>query len=98
MRTPIAHALAWPGRMDSGVAFLDFARLVGAGIPGPGFHPVSRLRLAYEAALAAGGTASGDLNAANEVAVQAFLEGGFAIYRHSPPWSNTLEQVAGRSG
>lgn len=73
MRTPIAHALAWPERIESGVSPLD---LVGVGRldfmpPDPERFPC--LRLAEEAARA-GGSASTVLNAANEVAVQAFLD------------------------
>ena len=74
MRTPIAHALAWPDRLDSGVAPLD---LVGVGrldfqVPDPDRFPC--LRLAFEAART-GGSAPLALNAANEVAVAAFLDG-----------------------
>ena len=73
MRTPIAHALAWPGRLASGVAFLDFARLGPLEFQAPDFARFPCLRLAF-AALDAGGTAPAILNAANEVAVQAFLD------------------------
>lgn len=79
MRVPIAHALAWPQRHRSGartLSLFDVARL--------DFEPPDRdrfpcLDLAYRA-LAAGGTAGAVLNAANEVAVEAFLDGrlGFA--------------------
>jgi 1-deoxy-D-xylulose-5-phosphate reductoisomerase len=74
MRTPIAHALGWPDRIDSGVQFLDLAR---AGVlqfepPDTGRFPC--LALARQAAVA-GGLAPAILNAANEVAVAAFLEG-----------------------
>jgi 1-deoxy-D-xylulose-5-phosphate reductoisomerase len=73
MRTPIAHALAWPRRMDSGVSPLDLF-LVGR----LDFAPASSERfpcldLAYQA-LQRGGTATTVLNAANEVAVQSFLD------------------------
>ena len=73
MRTPIAHALAWPGRLASGVAFLEFARLRPLEFQAPDFARFPCLRLAF-AALNAGGTAPAILNAANEVAVQAFLD------------------------
>ncbi|SDJ57747.1 1-deoxy-D-xylulose-5-phosphate reductoisomerase [Microbulbifer yueqingensis] len=74
MRTPIAHALAFPERIDSGVAALD---LIAQGrldfeAPDPGRFPC--LRLAREA-MATGGSLPTVLNAANEVAVEAFLEG-----------------------
>jgi len=73
MRTPIAHALAWPERMDSGVASLDLyqVRRLDFERPEPSRFPC--LQLAYQAAQT-GGTAPAILNAANEVAVQAFLE------------------------
>ena len=73
MRTPIAHALAYPERIASGVAQLDLT-VVGQLVfekPGHGRFPC--LRLAYEA-LMAGGVAPAILNAANEIAVQAFLD------------------------
>ena len=73
MRTPITHALAWPRRLTSGVAFLDFARLGKLEFQAPDFARFPCLRLAF-AALEAGGTAPAVLNAANEVAVQAFLD------------------------
>jgi 1-deoxy-D-xylulose-5-phosphate reductoisomerase len=73
MRAPIAHALAWPRRLASGVAFLDFARVARLEFQAPDFPRFPCLRLAF-AALAAGGTAPAILNAANEVAVQAFLD------------------------
>ncbi|HRE55253.1 MAG TPA: 1-deoxy-D-xylulose-5-phosphate reductoisomerase, partial [Candidatus Competibacter sp.] len=73
MRTPIAHALAWPRRLASGAAFLDFFQLRPLEFQPPDFNRFPCLRLAF-AALAAGGTAPAILNAANEVAVRAFLE------------------------
>ncbi len=73
MRTPIAHALAWPQRLASGVPFLDFTRLKALEFQAPDFARFPCLRLAF-AALAAGGSAPAILNAANEIAVQAFLE------------------------
>jgi 1-deoxy-D-xylulose-5-phosphate reductoisomerase len=73
MRTPITHALAWPRRLTSGVTFLDFARLGKLEFQAPDFARFPCLRLAF-AALEAGGTAPAVLNAANEVAVQAFLD------------------------
>jgi 1-deoxy-D-xylulose-5-phosphate reductoisomerase len=78
MRTPIAHALAFPERIEAGVNFLDLAR-TGAlhfEAPDPGRFPC--LTLAYEA-LAAGGCAPAILNAANEVAVERFLAGRIAF-------------------
>jgi 1-deoxy-D-xylulose-5-phosphate reductoisomerase len=74
MRTPIAHALAWPDRIDSGVAPLDFGALAGLHFEAPDPERFPALRLAFEA-LAAGGSMPLVLNAANEVAVAAFLDG-----------------------
>ena len=74
MRTPIAHALAWPERIDSGVPGLDFARSLKLDFEPPDFSLVPCLRLGYEAARA-GGTSPAVLNAANEVVVAAFLAG-----------------------
>ena len=73
MRTPIACALAWPGRIDSGVAPLDFAGLgtLEFGRVEPQRFPC--VRLAAEA-IRLGGTAPAVLNAANEIAVEAFLD------------------------
>ncbi|AHE98597.1 1-deoxy-D-xylulose 5-phosphate reductoisomerase [Thioalkalivibrio paradoxus ARh 1] len=74
MRTPIAHALAWPGRMASGVDALDLLSVGRLDFAEPSPERFPCLGLAYRA-LAAGGTATTVLNAANEVAVAAFLEG-----------------------
>jgi 1-deoxy-D-xylulose-5-phosphate reductoisomerase len=73
MRTPIAHALAFPERIESGVAQLDLTQMASLQFHRPDFARFPCLALAFEA-LGAGGTAPALLNAANEVAVQAFLE------------------------
>ena len=73
MRTPIAHALAWPQRIDSGVAPLDLLAVARLDFQAPDDIRFPCLRLAREAA-EAGGSAPAMLNAANEVAVAAFLE------------------------
>ena len=73
MRTPIAHALAWPQRMASGVAFLDLIQTARLDFRAPDPVRFPCLRLAQSAARA-GGLAPVVLNAANEVAVHAFLE------------------------
>ncbi|MFM7396224.1 MAG: 1-deoxy-D-xylulose-5-phosphate reductoisomerase [Gammaproteobacteria bacterium] len=74
MRTPIAHALGWPDRIDSGVQFLDLARAGVLQFEPPDTCRFPCLALARQAA-DAGGLAPAILNAANEVAVAAFLEG-----------------------
>lgn len=73
MRTPIAHALAWPERVDSGVAPLDLFRVGRLDFQEPDEGRFPCLRLARQAA-EAGGSAPAMLNAANEIAVAAFLE------------------------
>lgn len=72
MRTPIAHALAWPKRIDSGVAPLDLFEVARLDFTAPSFERFACLRLAY-GAIETGGTCPAILNAANEVAVAAFL-------------------------
>ena len=73
MRTPIAHAMAWPERIDSGVDALDMFSVGRLDFEEPDLQRFPCLRLAFEAA-EAGGTASTILNAANEIAVDAFLD------------------------
>jgi len=73
MRTPIAHSLAWPERIDAGVDVLDMLKAARLDFEPPDLKRFPCLRLAQEA-WRAGGTASTVLNAANEVAVHAFLE------------------------
>ena len=72
MRTPIAHALAYPQRIDAGVAPLDLFKVATLNFVAPDFERFPCLALAFQA-LRAGGTAPAILNAANEVAVDAFL-------------------------
>ena len=72
MRTPIAHALAWPERIDSGVEFLDLLKAGRLDVRAPDTERVRCLALA-QAAARAGGLHPVVLNAANEVAVEAFL-------------------------
>ncbi|WP_273150230.1 1-deoxy-D-xylulose-5-phosphate reductoisomerase [Methylophaga thiooxydans] len=73
MRTPIANTLAWPQRIDSGVAPLDLVAAGRLDFATADFDKFPCLRLAYQA-LDAGGTSTAILNAANEVAVEAFLQ------------------------
>jgi 1-deoxy-D-xylulose-5-phosphate reductoisomerase len=72
MRTPIAHALAWPERIESGVASLDLIAQARLDFQAPDMQRFPCLRLAA-AAIQRGGSAPTILNAANEVAVAAFL-------------------------
>ncbi|TFY88815.1 1-deoxy-D-xylulose-5-phosphate reductoisomerase [Pseudomonas kairouanensis] len=72
MRMPVAHALAYPQRIESGVEPLDLTRLAGLTFEHPDVQRFPCLGLALQV-LAEGGQASAALNAANEVAVEAFL-------------------------
>lgn len=74
MRTPIAHGLAWPERIESGVESLDLLKQGQLDFSAPDLQRFPCLRLAQES-VAAGGTAQAVLNAANEVAVGEFLAG-----------------------
>ena len=80
MRTPIAHALAYPERIASGVAALDLFKIAELRFERPDFERFPCLGLAYRA-LREGDSAPATLNAANEIAVQAFLDGviGFTM-------------------
>ncbi|HWU75213.1 MAG TPA: 1-deoxy-D-xylulose-5-phosphate reductoisomerase [Rhodanobacter sp.] len=74
MRTAIAHALAWPERVEAGVASLNLATCAALQFEPPDLATFRCLALAF-GALRAGGDAPAVLNAANEVAVEAFLAG-----------------------
>ena len=74
MRTPIAYAMAWPERIAAGVEALDLFKIARLEFFAPDFERFRCLQLAYDV-LHEGGTAPAILNAANEVAVAAFLDG-----------------------
>ena len=82
MRTPIAYGLAWPERIEAGVAPLSLTQLAALSFNEPDLIRFPCLSLAFAAAKA-GGTAPTVLNAANEIAVAAFLDGGIS-YLHIP--------------
>ena len=82
MRTPIAYGLAWPERIEAGVAPLSLTQLTSLGFSEPDSDRFPCLSLAFAAAKA-GGTAPTVLNAANEIAVAAFLDEGMP-YLHIP--------------
>ena len=94
MRTPIAHALAWPQRMDSGVAPLDFSVIAGLTFESIDLQRYPALALAFAAANS-GGTAPALLNAANEVAVAAFLEQRLAFTGIAALCAETLSHLDG---
>ncbi len=88
MRTPIAYGLAYPERIDAGVAPLDLFRVATLDFSAPDFARFPCLALAYRA-LRAAGTAPAVLNAANEVAVAAFLDGQISF----PQIARVIESV-----
>ena len=92
MRTPIAHSLAWPDRIDAGVDVLDMLKTARLDFEPPDLQRFPCLRLAQEA-WRAGGTASAVLNAANEVAVHAFLEGQINFTSIPEVIESTLAEV-----
>jgi 1-deoxy-D-xylulose-5-phosphate reductoisomerase len=93
MRTPIAHALAWPERMESGVQSLDLLAVARLDFHAPDLQRFPCLDLAYQA-IRAGGTAPAILNAANEVAVGAFLAGRIGFTDIARTVETTLQAVA----
>ena len=96
MRVPIASALAWPARMDTPCAPLDLAAIGELTFRAPDEQRFPATRLAREAA-AAGGGVPAVLNAANEVAVAAFLSGKLAFTRIAAQVEETLGRFAPRA-
>lgn len=92
MRTPIAFGLAWPDRIDAGVAQLNLTQLAGLSFSEPNFSQFPCLSLAFAAANA-GGTAPAVLNAANEIAVAAFLDEGLPYLQIAEVVEGTLNTV-----
>jgi 1-deoxy-D-xylulose-5-phosphate reductoisomerase len=92
MRIPIAHALAWPDRIESGARPIDLLETARLDFAAPDLDRFPCLRLARECALA-GGTAPAILNAANEVAVNAFLERRIAFTDIPRLIAHTLDEV-----
>jgi len=80
MRTALAYGLAWPERIDSGVSPLDLAALARFDFEAPDLAAFPCLGLAFRV-LEAGGSAPAILNAANEIAVSAFLQGRLGFLR-----------------
>ncbi|MEY3666907.1 MAG: hypothetical protein RL572_447 [Pseudomonadota bacterium] len=95
MRIPIAHCLAWPQRIASGAAYLDLTRQGALHFFNPDLGRFPCLRLGIEAARA-GGTAPTVLNAANEVAVEAFLKGDSSFTAIPAIIEQTLAQMTCR--
>ena len=91
MRTPIAYTLAWPKRMVAPSARLDLTAAGTLTFEAPDLERFPALKLAF-AALDAGGAAPAVLNAANEVAVAAFLDGGIAFLEIAAIVEETLSR------
>jgi len=97
MRTPIAHALAWPERIKSGVPPLDLFDVARLDFEPPSLERFACLRLAYEA-IEAGGTSPAILNAANEMAVDAFLSGKLRFTDIPGVIGSVLDSLPGEHG
>ncbi|MBR7798499.1 1-deoxy-D-xylulose-5-phosphate reductoisomerase [Undibacterium fentianense] len=96
MRTPIAYGLAYPERINSGVEALDLSQFLQLNFFKPNFERFPCLRLAYEA-LRVGGAAPAILNAANEIAVEAFLSAKLGFMQIEAVVAETLGQIASSS-
>ncbi|MBM4190328.1 MAG: 1-deoxy-D-xylulose-5-phosphate reductoisomerase, partial [Betaproteobacteria bacterium] len=95
MRTPIAHALTYPDRIACGVPWLELAKIGTLSFESPDPARFPCLSLAFEA-LRAGGAATAILNAANEVAVAAFLDHQLPYLGISATLRATLERIGSR--
>ena len=93
MRTPIAHTMAWPGRVPSGVDTLDFCQLSSLSFAAPDYDRYPCLKLAIDA-FAEGQAATTALNAANEVTVAAFLASGIRFTDIAALNLSVLEQMS----
>jgi 1-deoxy-D-xylulose-5-phosphate reductoisomerase len=97
MRVPLAYCMAYPQRIETGVADLDLARLGSLDFEAADRNRFPCLALA-EAALKQGGNAPNRLNAANEVAVSAFLEGRIGFLQIGETVEKVLSRTAGIDG
>ncbi len=95
MRTPIAHSLAYPERIEAGVNWLDLAKIGTLTFEAPDLRRFPCLGLAYQA-LAAGGAAPAILNAANEEVVAAFLDKRIPYLAIAATLDAVLQQLAGQ--
>jgi 1-deoxy-D-xylulose-5-phosphate reductoisomerase len=96
MRTPLAHALAFPDHIDSGVEVLDLSRIGSLSFEAPDERRFPCLALARQA-LSAGGISSAVLNAANEVAVEAFLARRIRFTDIAPTVAAVLDRLPNRN-
>ncbi|MCB1554161.1 MAG: 1-deoxy-D-xylulose-5-phosphate reductoisomerase [Xanthomonadales bacterium] len=97
MRTAIAYGLAWPDRIDAGVAALDLVAASSLQFEAPDNEAFPALGLAFDAARQ-GVAATTVLNAANEVAVSAFLQGQIGFLRIADVIEGTLQHDVGAAG
>ena len=93
MRTPIAYALAWPRRIEAGVERLNLARMNDLSFEQPDLARFPCLGLAFQA-MRSGASAPVTLNAANEVAVDAFLEGRIGFESIARLVGDVMERTA----
>ena len=96
MRIPIAHALAWPGRIATSSPRLDLAQLATLSFEAPDPVRFPALRLA-RAALKAGGAAPAILSAANEIAVESFLQRGIGFLDIARLVETVLDRLGAQS-
>ncbi len=96
MRTPIAHSLAYPDRVEAGVSWLDLAKIGTLTFETPDYARFPCLKLAYQA-LQAGGAAPAILNAANEEAVAAFLDHRLPYLGIAQTLEAVLDKLSGQS-
>ena len=95
MRIPIAHALAWPARMQTNSPRLDLAQIAALEFAEPDLERFPALKLARDA-LRAGGGAPTILNAANEIAVEAFLQRRIGFLEIAGTVARVLEAMGAR--
>jgi 1-deoxy-D-xylulose-5-phosphate reductoisomerase len=95
MRMPIQYALTYPERANAPVPRLDWSESARWSFDPPDMKKFPLLKLAYDA-LAAGGSATATLNAADEIAVEAFLKGRISFPAIAATVSETLDRVPGR--
>ena len=95
MRTPIAHSLAYPERVEAGINWLDLAKIGTLTFEAPDLRRFPCLGLAYQA-LAAGGAATAILNAANEEVVAAFLDRRIPYLAIAATLDRVLQRLAGQ--
>ena len=95
MRMPIQYALTYPERADAPVPRLDWSQAARWSFDPPDFQKFPLLRLAYQAH-AAGGSATVTLNAADEIAVEAFLDGRISFPAIAETVADTLDRMPGR--